>query len=154
MSSVRGDVRHQPAGSMTHVIAGPGHRHLLEATAVQQTGHAAWPEDLTMLTDLEPVPAELGRRPMAVALASSLIGRLAWCIASWYWAGARLTERRQSDGLIRLAAAGAVACSIVLPLLELARIASGGWTSGPGHGAQALVATACYLPLYVRHVRH
>lgn len=107
-----------------------------------------------MLTDLEPVPAELGRRPMAVALASSLTGRLAWCIASWCRAGARLTERRQSDGLIRLAAAGAVACSIVLPLLELARIASGGWTPGPGHGAQALVATACYLPLYVRHVRH
>jgi two-component system sensor histidine kinase DesK len=55
--------------------------------------------------------------------------------------------------LIRLAAAGAVACSIVLPLLELARIATGSIPS-PGHAAQALVATACYLPLYVRHVRY
>jgi two-component system, NarL family, sensor histidine kinase DesK len=92
---------------------------------------------------------------MAVALAPSLTGRLPWRIASWYRAGARLTEGRQSDGLIRLAAAGAVACSIVLPLLELARIATG-WTPGPGHGhaAPAFVATACYLPLYVRHVRH
>jgi two-component system sensor histidine kinase DesK len=38
-------------------------------------------------------------------------------------------------------------------LLELARIAIGS-VPGPGHAAQALVATACYLPLYVRHVRH
>jgi two-component system, NarL family, sensor histidine kinase DesK len=92
---------------------------------------------------------------MAVALASSLTGRLPWRIASWSWAraGARLTERRQSDGLIRLAAAGAVVCSIVLPLLELARIAIGR-TPGPGHAVPAFVATACYLPLYVRHVRH
>jgi hypothetical protein len=55
MSSVGGDVRHWPAGSMTNVIAGPGHRHLLEAAAVLQTGHGAWLEDLTMLTDLDPV---------------------------------------------------------------------------------------------------
>jgi two-component system, NarL family, sensor histidine kinase DesK len=90
---------------------------------------------------------------MAVALAPSPTWRLTWRIASWSWAGARLTERRQPDGLIRLAAAGAVACSIVLPLLELARIATGS-IPGPGHAARALVATACYLPLYVRHVRH
>ena len=90
---------------------------------------------------------------MAVALAPSLARRLPWLIAAWPWAGARLTEGRQSDGLIRLAAAGAVACSIVLPLLELTRIAAGS-TASPGHAAQALVATACYLPLHVRHVRH
>ena len=71
-----------------------------------------------MLFDLEPVPAELGR-PMAVVLAPPLVRRLPWRIAAWSWAGARLTEGRQSDGLIRLVAAGAVACSIVLPLLEL-----------------------------------
>jgi two-component system sensor histidine kinase DesK len=64
-----------------------------------------------------------------------------------------LTEHRQPDGPARLVAAGAVACSIVLPLLELARIATGSIPS-PGHAAQALVATACYLPLHVRHVRH
>jgi signal transduction histidine kinase len=62
-----------------------------------------------------------------------------------------LTEGRQSDGLVRLAAAGAVACSIVLPLLELARIATRG-TPSPGHALLAVVATACYLPLHVRHV--
>jgi hypothetical protein len=39
---------------MTNIIAGPGHRHLLEATAVLQTGHAAWLEDPTMPTDLDP----------------------------------------------------------------------------------------------------
>jgi two-component system, NarL family, sensor histidine kinase DesK len=137
---------------MTNVIAGPGHRHLLEAAAVVQTGPAAWREDLTMLFDLELVPEELGR-PMAVALAPSLAGRLPSRIAAWSWAGARLTEGRQSDGLIRLAAAGAVTCSIVLPLLELARIAAGS-TPSPGHAVQAMVATACYLPLHVRHVWH
>jgi hypothetical protein len=61
MSSVRGDVRHQPAGSMTNVIASQGHGHLPEATAVLQTGHAARLEDLTMLTDLAPVQEEFGR---------------------------------------------------------------------------------------------
>jgi two-component system, NarL family, sensor histidine kinase DesK len=134
------------------VIAAPGHRHLLKPTAVLQTGHTAGLEDLTMLPDLEPAPEELGRA-MAVALASPLTGRLPWRIASWSWAGARVTQGRQSDGLTRLAAAGAVACSIVLPLLELARIATGSVPS-PGHVALALVATACYLPLHVRHVRH
>jgi two-component system sensor histidine kinase DesK len=63
----------------------------------------------------------------------------------------RLKEPQRTGGLIRLAAAAAVGCSIVLPLLELARIAAG-WTPSPGHATQALVATACYLPLYVRHV--
>jgi hypothetical protein len=53
--------------------------------------------------------------------------------------------------LIRLTAVGAVGCSIALPLLELARIATGSIPS-PGRTAQALVATACYLPLHVRHV--
>ena len=63
----------------------------------------------------------------------------------------RLKERQQTGGFIRLATAAAVGCSIALPLLELARIAAG-WTPSPGHAPLALVATACYLPLYVRHV--
>ena len=63
----------------------------------------------------------------------------------------RLKERQQAGRFIRLATAGAVGCSIVLPLLELARIVVG-WTPRPGHAALALAATACYLPLYVRHV--
>ncbi len=65
----------------------------------------------------------------------------------------RLKERQQSGRFVRLATAGAVACSIVLPLLELARIATG-WTPSPGHTQLALAATACYLPLHVRHVWH
>jgi hypothetical protein len=32
-----------------------------EAVAVLQTRHVAWLEDLTMLTDLEPVQEEFGR---------------------------------------------------------------------------------------------
>jgi two-component system, NarL family, sensor histidine kinase DesK len=52
---------------------------------------------------------------------------------------------------LRLATAGVVACSIGLPIVELSRIASG-WTPSPGHAVPALVATACYLPLHVRHV--
>ena len=63
----------------------------------------------------------------------------------------RLKKPQRIGGLIRLGAAAAVGCSIVLPLLELARIAAG-WTPSPGHATLALVATACYLPLYVRHV--
>jgi hypothetical protein len=62
-----------------------------------------------------------------------------------------LKERQQIGGLIRLAAVAAVGCSVVLPLLELARIVAG-WTPSPGRATLVLVATACYLPLYVRHV--
>jgi two-component system, NarL family, sensor histidine kinase DesK len=65
----------------------------------------------------------------------------------------RLRKREQVGGMLRFAAVAAVGCSIVLPLLELARIIAG-WTPGPGHATLALVATACYLPLYVRHVWH
>jgi len=72
-------------------------------------------------------------------------------LAGWLPIVGRLNEREQIGGLIRLAAAAAVGCSLVLPLLELARIVAG-WTPSPGHATLALVATACYLPLYVRHV--
>ena len=65
----------------------------------------------------------------------------------------RLRKREQVGGMLRFAAVAAVGCSIVLPLLELARIIAG-WTPSPGHATLALVATACYLPLYVRHVWH
>jgi two-component system sensor histidine kinase DesK len=105
-----------------------------------------------MLTNLEPVPEELGR-PIAVALASSLTRYPPCRIASLSWARgwARLTEGRQSDRLVRAAAAGAVGCSIVLPVLELARIVAGR-TPSPGYALLAVAATACYLPLHVRHV--
>src|SRR5215470_13705135 len=88
---------------------------------------------------------------MAVALAPWRSGRRPRRAGGWLPMVGRLTEREQIGGMIRLAAAAAVSCSIVLPLLELARIAAG-WTPRPGHATLAVVATACYLPLYVRHV--
>src|SRR5215467_11558747 len=88
---------------------------------------------------------------MAVALAPWRSGRRPRRAGGWLPMVGRLTEREQLGSMIRLAAAAAVSCSIVLPLLELARIAAG-WTPSPGHATLAVVATACYLPLYVRHV--
>src|SRR5215831_19435217 len=87
---------------------------------------------------------------MAVALAPWRSGRRPRRAGGWLPMVGRLTEREQLGGLIR-ATAAAVGCSVVLPLLELARIAAG-WTPSPGHAPLAVVATACYLPLYVRHV--
>jgi two-component system, NarL family, sensor histidine kinase DesK len=68
---------------------------------------------------------------------------------------ARLRAHQRSSRFIRLATVGAVACSIVFPVFELARIGTG-WIPGPStsHATLALVATACYLPLYVWHVWH
>src|SRR5215471_8023875 len=88
---------------------------------------------------------------MAVALAPSRSGRRPRRAEGWLPTVGRLTQPGQVGGLIRYAAVAAVGCSIVLPLLELARIVAG-WTPSPGHATLAVVATACYLPLYVRHV--
>src|SRR5215475_8842818 len=90
---------------------------------------------------------------MAVALAPSRSEGRPRRVGGWLPMVGRLKERQQTGGFIRLATAAAVGCSIALPLLELARIAAG-WTPSPGHAPLALVATACYLPLYVRHVWH
>src|SRR5215468_10014378 len=88
---------------------------------------------------------------MAVALAPSRSEGRPRRVGGWLPMVGRLKERQQTGGFIRLATAAAVGCSIVLPLLELARIAVG-WIPHPGHATLAAVATACYLPLYVRHV--
>src|SRR5215831_12341444 len=94
--------------------------------------------------------SEEGPAAMAVALAPSQSGRRQRRAGGWLQMGA-LKERQQIGGLVRLAAVAAVGCSVVLPLLELARIVAG-WTPSPGRATLVLVATACYLPLYVRHV--
>lgn len=59
--------------------------------------------------------------------------------------------RTPSTPLIRTATAGVVAGSIGFPVLELVRMAVG-WSPDPGQAVPALLATACYLPLHVRHV--
>lgn len=66
----------------------------------------------------------------------------------------RLQARHRSSPLLPLATAGVVACSLGLPLLDLARIATDRDLPGPVHVLPALVATVCYLPLHVRHVWH
>src|SRR5215471_15600105 len=88
---------------------------------------------------------------MAVALAPWRSGRRPRRAGGWLPMVGRLTEREQFGGMIRLAAAAAVGCSVVLPLLEFARIGVG-WTPRPGQATLAAVGTTCYLPLYVRHV--
>jgi two-component system sensor histidine kinase DesK len=59
--------------------------------------------------------------------------------------------RVPSTPLIRTATAGVMAGSIGFPVLELVRMAVG-WSPDPGQAMPALLATACYLPLHVRHV--
>jgi two-component system, NarL family, sensor histidine kinase DesK len=66
-------------------------------------------------------------------------------------AAMRSAAPQRSGLLLRLATAGVVGCNIGLPVIELARITAG-WTPDPGHAVPALVATAGYLPLHVRHV--
>src|SRR5262249_17353014 len=88
---------------------------------------------------------------MAAALAPSQSRRQPRMVGGWLQMVGRLTEREQIGGMTQAAATAAVGCSLVLPLMELARIVAG-WTPSPGHATLAVVATACYLPLYVRHV--
>lgn len=61
-----------------------------------------------------------------------------------------LRERERSGTFVRLATAGAVVFSVLLPLIELGRIAAYPPAAGPV--LPALIATACYLPLHLRHV--
>jgi two-component system, NarL family, sensor histidine kinase DesK len=92
---------------------------------------------------------------MTVTLVAARSARISWRPVGRSRVVARLTASQRSNRLIRLATLGAVACSIGFPVLELVRIAIN-WTPRPssGHALQALVATACYLPLYVRLVWH
>jgi len=65
--------------------------------------------------------------------------------------GVGVNERRRSIRLVPLATAGAVVVSVAYPTIVLV----GRAVSPPPQGGKlllALAATACYLPLYVRHV--
>src|SRR5215472_9449810 len=140
MSSVDGDVCHRPGGDIgIYRLPSPSAR--LGRFRCGRTG--------TMSVYVAQ-RSEEGPAAMAVALAPSQSGRRQRRAGGWLQMGA-LKERQQIGGLIRLAAVAAVGCSVVLPLLELARIVAG-WTPSPGRATLVLVATACYLPLYVQHV--
>jgi signal transduction histidine kinase len=134
------DERHRP-GEDIGIYRPPPSSARLERLRRKDNDHVT---DVARRTKEDPTP-------MAVALAPSQAGRRPRRVGGWLQMAGRLKERQQVGGFIRLATAGAVGCSIVLPLLELARIVAG-WTPSPGHAAQAVVATACYLPLHVRHV--
>jgi two-component system sensor histidine kinase DesK len=90
---------------------------------------------------------------MAVVLAPSQPAGLSLRRMRWSWVGIGLKERRRSIRVVPLATAGVVAICVAFPLIEVARIAVS-WPPLGGKGLQALVATACYLPLYVRVVVH
>jgi two-component system, NarL family, sensor histidine kinase DesK len=64
----------------------------------------------------------------------------------------RLREPETSSRFVRLATAAAVGFSVVLPLIELGRIAA--YPAPVGPIAPAVLATACYQPLHLRHVLH
>ncbi|WP_194244024.1 sensor histidine kinase [Nonomuraea phyllanthi] len=62
-----------------------------------------------------------------------------------------LTESWRSDRVVRLAQVGAVACSVLLPLVQVG-LAFSYVGNGIGTGLWSLAATAAYLPLHLRHV--
>lgn len=70
----------------------------------------------------------------------------------------RLREPETSSRFVRLATAGVVGFSVLLPLVELGRVAMSGlgriavYPTAIGSIAPAVIATACYLPLHLRHV--
>ena len=76
--------------------------------------------------------------------------RLAWWVGARPRMVIRLREPETSSRFVRLATAGAVGFSVLLPLIELGRIAT--YPAPVGPIAPAVVATACYLPLHLRHV--
>jgi two-component system sensor histidine kinase DesK len=90
-----------------------------------------------------------------MTLVPAQLARISWRPVSRSRVVARLEAYQRSSRFIQLATLGAVACSIGFPVLELVRIGTN-WipSPSPGHGVQALVVTACYLPLYVRLVWH
>jgi two-component system sensor histidine kinase DesK len=62
----------------------------------------------------------------------------------------RVREPESSSRFVRLATLGAVGFSVLLPMIELARIAAYPRPVGPI--VPAVIATAWYLPLHLRHV--
>src|SRR5215216_5788906 len=98
------------------------------------------------------------RRPRTSASTAPSAGRPEWLAMSEqavvrserlaWWVGARprmvirLREPETSSRFVRLATAGAVGFSVMLPLIELGRIAT--YPAPVGPIAPAVVTTACY----------
>jgi two-component system sensor histidine kinase DesK len=76
--------------------------------------------------------------------------RLAWWVGARSRMVIRLRKPETSSRFVRLATAGAVGFSVLLPLIELGRIAA--YPTAVGPIVPAVIATACYLPLHLRHV--
>jgi two-component system, NarL family, sensor histidine kinase DesK len=68
-----------------------------------------------------------------------------------------MVASREPDGssrFVRLATAGTVGFTVLLPLVELGRLAVSMGPAGRGPIVPALIATAAFLPLHVGHVLH
>jgi two-component system sensor histidine kinase DesK len=76
--------------------------------------------------------------------------RLAWWVGARSRAVIQLRGPETSSRFVRLATAGAVGLSVLLPIIELGRIAA--YPAPVGPIVPAAIATACYLPLHLRHV--
>lgn len=74
-----------------------------------------------------------------------------------YWSVRWRQGRRFGDLWNLTTAPGAMGYAAVFPIVQVALIAesTGGWRGGGyADGAWALLATVCYLPLHLRHVRY
>ncbi|MEU7740192.1 hypothetical protein [Nonomuraea sp. NPDC049158] len=88
----------------------------------------------------------------AVAARSGILPRpLLWSSRMRGRAAGGLAELWRSDRVVRLAPAGAVACSALLPLVQVG-LAFSYVGNGVGTGLWSIAATVVYLPLHLRHV--
>lgn len=79
---------------------------------------------------------------MTVLMAAAWPNRIPLWSGGRTWVVARLKALQRSSRLVPLASTGVVVCSIVLPLVELARIATDAELPNPDHATHALVATS------------
>lgn len=88
---------------------------------------------------------------MTVALAMPRAAGLSWRPVGGTGVVARLQVHERSDKLTRLITVGAFAYAIGIPALDVALIFTY-WVGGDVRGIAALIATAAYLPLHLRHI--
>lgn len=88
---------------------------------------------------------------MTVALAIPRPTGLSWRPISGTGAVASIPAHEHSDRYSRLATVGAFSYAIGIPLIDISLIFTL-WTGGDTKGIAALVGTAAYLPLHLRHI--